>query len=201
MALEHNGTGLLETALEALEIPVFIADRTGCVTAMTSPAESLVGADCGLRIDEGHLTAIRPAEAKSLADAIQLAAQAVVDGALPAARTLVVRPPDNASSPLVLDVYPLPSPSIKLRLTPRAMIVARGARLSEARRAIILRTLYDLTAAETNIAEQLAEGRVPFAIAQRRGVAIGTVRAQIKTIMAKVGVNRQIELSARLRRI
>lgn len=202
MALERNGTAVLEAALEALEIPVFIADRTGCITAMTGPAEALVGADCGLHLEAGkQLTATNAVEARALASAIESASQAVVGNAVPVARTLVVRSTDNSSSPLVLDVYPLPSPSSLLRLTPRAMIVARGARLSAARRAIMLRTLYDLTAAETNIAEQLAEGRVPIAIAQRRGVAVGTVRAQIKTIMAKVGVSRQIELSARLRQI
>ena len=45
---------------------------------------------------------------------------------------------------------------------------------------------------------QLADGKTVQAIAINRGVAVGTVRAQIKAIFTKIGVNRQIELVARV---
>jgi DNA-binding CsgD family transcriptional regulator len=57
---------------------------------------------------------------------------------------------------------------------------------------------YGLSAAESHITLQLAEGKTVQAIAMNRGVAVGTVRAQIKAIFAKIGVNRQIELVARV---
>jgi DNA-binding NarL/FixJ family response regulator len=34
-----------------------------------------------------------------------------------------------------------------------------------------------------------------------RGVAVGTVRAQIKTIFSKIGVSRQIEVAARVNQL
>jgi len=76
--------------------------------------------------------------------------------------------------------------------------VARGARGSNARRAVTLQAVYALTSAESEIAQQLAAGQSTEFIAANRGVAVGTVRAQIKAIMAKIGVSRQVELVVRL---
>jgi DNA-binding CsgD family transcriptional regulator len=98
---------------------------------------------------------------------------------------------------LVLDVFPLASRSVGFNFDPRVLIVARGSRGST-RRAAVLQAAYALTPAEIRIAQLLAEGQSAELIAARRGVAVGTVRAQIKTIMAKVGVRRQVELVVRL---
>jgi DNA-binding CsgD family transcriptional regulator len=65
----------------------------------------------------------------------------------------------------------------------------------------VLQSAYELTAAEVEVALQLLSGHNPDAIASQRSVAIGTVRAQIKSILAKVGVSRQIELLVRLAEI
>lgn len=201
IALERKATAVLTAAFDALEIPAFIVDRRGCVTALTRPAEALADGTYGLWLQSGRLKVARSTDAKVLADAIDAAAVAIDDVTAPLPKSVVVRGADDHAVPLVLDVCALPFPASQLRFAPQVMIVAHGARASEARRAVILRTLYALTAAETKIAEQIADGRMPEAIAKRRGVAVGTVRAQIKAVMAKVGVNRQIELTARLRQI
>jgi DNA-binding CsgD family transcriptional regulator len=201
IALERKATAVLTAAFDVLEIPAFIADSRGCVTALTRPAEALADGTYGLWLQSGRLKVARPTDAKALADAIEAAAAAIDNVTAPLPKSVVVRGADDHAVPLVLDVCALPFPASQLRFAPQVMIVAHGARASEARRAVILRTLYALTAAETQIAEQIADGRMPEAIAKRRGVAVGTVRAQIKAVMAKVGVNRQIELTARLRQI
>jgi len=200
IALERKIASVLTVAFDALEIPAFIVDKTACVTALTRPAEALVSAGHGLRLHLGRLRVSLPTDAKALADAIDAAATSV-DKVAPQPNSVVVRSGDSSSVPLVLDVCALPLPANELRFAPQVMIVAHGARASEARRAVILRTLYDLTAAEANIAEQLAEGKMPLSIAKSRGVAVGTVRGQIRSIKAKIGVNRQIEITARLRQI
>jgi DNA-binding CsgD family transcriptional regulator len=58
-----------------------------------------------------------------------------------------------------------------------------------------------MTTAETEIALQLAQGKPPEAIAKQRNVSVGTVRAQIKALLAKAGVSRQVELVARLNQL
>jgi DNA-binding CsgD family transcriptional regulator len=113
---------------------------------------------------------------------------------------VIVRGPEPDAVPVVLDVFALPSQHRfdLLSFTPRVLVVARGPRAAHDRRAAILSAAYGLTPAETDVALRLAEGKRAEAIAKARTVEIGTVRAQIKTILSKVGVNRQAELAARL---
>lgn len=58
---------------------------------------------------------------------------------------------------------------------------------------------YGLTTAEADLATMLDSGATPADIAERRGVSITTVRTQLYTLMAKLGVNRQPELARLLR--
>jgi DNA-binding CsgD family transcriptional regulator len=64
----------------------------------------------------------------------------------------------------------------------------------------LIQGLFDLTDAEARIASSLGQGLSPNVIAARRGVALGTVRSQIKDILAKTGCRRQSELAAKLAR-
>jgi DNA-binding CsgD family transcriptional regulator len=91
-----------------------------------------------------------------------------------------------------------PSQTYQFTFAPRVLVVARGPRGLKARRTAILQAMYALTSTETQIAEYLVEGQSAESIAVKRGVAVQTVRTQIKAIMAKLGVSRQVELVVRL---
>jgi DNA-binding CsgD family transcriptional regulator len=158
----------------------------------------LVTGGLGLQLKAGQLLAFEPDDAKALANAIDAALVRLAVVGPPALRTVIVRGRDRDATPLVLDVFPLPVQPYQFSFDPRVMIVARGARGSKARRAAFLQSAYGLTSAETEIAQNLADGQSTDAIAAERGVTVGTVRAQIKTIMAKLGVSRQVELVVRL---
>lgn len=56
-----------------------------------------------------------------------------------------------------------------------------------------LRTFYHLTAAEARLAQALVNGLSPGEYAEMRGLSIHTVRSQLKSATAKVGVSRQAE--------
>lgn len=58
----------------------------------------------------------------------------------------------------------------------------------------IIEGLFDLTPTEAAIARDLARGDSLNAIALRRGVAVGTVRSQLKAIFNKTGTHRQADL-------
>lgn len=201
IALEGRGAAMLSGAMEALSIPAFVCDRLGLVKALTPAAEAMVTGACGLQLRLGRLQAALPADAGKLNDAISAAAIGYTQPRSPLPRTVIVRSNEQDSSPLVLDVIPLPVRQYEFSFAPRVLIVARGHRGAEERKAAILQAAYALTAAETDIALQIASGKAADAIAKHRGVAVGTVRLQIKTILAKVGVNRQIELIARLNQL
>jgi len=198
IALEGNGAVLLKGALEALAIPAFVCGRLGEVQAMTAQAEELARGGRGLIMRQRHLRAFRDDEDKALSDAIARAARGLERPGAPAMSSVAIRGTDESGTPLVLDVMSLPSVALELSSTPRVLIVARGARGSESRKAAVLQGIYGFTSAETDVALQLAQGKSAETLAQERKVAVGTVRVQIKSVFAKLGVGRQAELVAKL---
>jgi len=66
----------------------------------------------------------------------------------------------------------------------------RGAR----NKALALRQVHGLTAAEARVAVQLAEGRSAAEVADATGLSITTIRTQIASTMGKLGVERQAQL-------
>ena len=61
-----------------------------------------------------------------------------------------------------------------------------------------IRALYGLTRAEAEVVEALCAGRGLEQLSQERGVALNTVRTQIKNIYLKLDCSRQSELVARI---
>ena len=196
MALES--AAMIAAAMEALSIPAFVCDGAGTVRALTPTAEALIRTDRGLCLKLNRLCADNLVESQAIDDAIAAAALAHTQAAPSTHRAIVVRGGGNDGPPLVLEVTSLPRGEYDVDLAPRVLVVARGTRAPSERRAAVVQAAYALTAAETQIATQLGAGETPQAIAAARGVAVGTVRAQIKTICAKLGVSRQTELIARL---
>jgi DNA-binding CsgD family transcriptional regulator len=58
----------------------------------------------------------------------------------------------------------------------------------------LLRSLFDLTAAEANVARELGAGASVETIAENGGVSINTVRTQVRKIMEKTGCKRTPEV-------
>jgi DNA-binding CsgD family transcriptional regulator len=69
---------------------------------------------------------------------------------------------------------------------------------ADALQALLLQE-FGLTAAEVQVLGALCQGESAAVIAGTRAVSVTTVRNQIKSVMAKVGVHRQSELLARFR--
>jgi DNA-binding CsgD family transcriptional regulator len=68
------------------------------------------------------------------------------------------------------------------------------SRVSEAS----LRSRFDLTPAEAQIALGIAGGKTLAAIAEARSVSVSTAREQLKSVFVKTGTHRQAELVALL---
>jgi DNA-binding CsgD family transcriptional regulator len=198
MALEGNGAKVISGALETLSIPAFVCGRTGAVQAVTRCAEEILRGEQGLSLRNRFLRAFRDDEDRALNDALQKAARGVMRPGAPVVTTIIVHGADEAKAPVVLDVMSLPSIALEFSSAPRVVVVARGSRGADTRRAALLQGVYGFTSAETDIALQLVRGQSTAIIAQQREVAVGTVRAQIKSMLAKLGVSRQVELVARL---
>jgi DNA-binding CsgD family transcriptional regulator len=198
LVLEGKSPALLTGTLESLSLPAFVCGGSGVVESFTSQAEEIVRSQRGLSLRNRKLRAVRDEDDKALNDVIDATAGSMLRTGAPALRTVVVRGADESAAPLVLDVMLLTSAAVSFLSGPRVLIVVRGSRGADSRKTAVLQGIYGFTAAETDIALQLAQGKFTETIAQERQVAVGTVRAQIKSLLAKLGVNRQIELVARL---
>jgi DNA-binding CsgD family transcriptional regulator len=62
----------------------------------------------------------------------------------------------------------------------------------------LVRSLFDLTPSEARVARGLAMGETLEEIAATGGVAISTVRSQLRVVMEKTGCTRQAEVVALL---
>ena len=65
----------------------------------------------------------------------------------------------------------------------------------------LLRSLFDLTPAEARIAQGLAAGQDVESLAAEGGVAISTVRSQLRQVLNKTGCTRQADVAALVTRI
>jgi DNA-binding CsgD family transcriptional regulator len=202
LALEGQGADLLAGVMEKLSIAAFICDRHGYVRKATPAAERLVADGKILALRSNRLRPVRACDSPALERAMTASSSIRPAGEkLPGLRSVVLRSERETEAPLVLDVIDLPPTQSELGFAPSTLVIARGESQGDGRKAAIVRTAYELSAAETEVALQLCRGLNAETIAQRRRVSVGTVRAQIKKISAKLGVKSQIELVARINRL
>ncbi|HTF84937.1 MAG TPA: helix-turn-helix transcriptional regulator [Cellvibrio sp.] len=201
LALEGNGAALLVGAMDSLTIPAFVCDRNGLVRALSSHAEALIHGDRGLQLTLGRLRAINSLDDIRLKNAMDAAISEPAIGRPPSLHTVVIQRGASDAPSLVLNVVALPARQLEFSFAPRVLVVARTEREQEDNKLVVLQMVYALTKAETEIALHIYHGKSPEAIASLRGVSVGTVRAQLKSIFVKLGVNRQAELVAKLSRL
>lgn len=97
---------------------------------------------------------------------------------------------------MALSLIPVPPSSTLARSWPRPLVLmSLPSNKSAAARARRLRQLYGLTQAEAEVAVMLAcEELTPAECADRRGVSVGTIRAQIKMLQMKMDVSRLAQI-------
>jgi DNA-binding NarL/FixJ family response regulator len=202
LALEEQGTELLAGAMEKLSITALICDQHGYVRKLTPSAERLIAEGSVLRLRGKKLYAARRCDSQTLANAMA-APSAIIDAAenRAALRSVVLRNEQALDVPVVVDVIDLPAQHSELGFAPRTLVIVRSESQRDASKAAIARVAYELSGAEADIALLLCRGDNAESIAKRRRVSVGTVRAQIKKISAKLGVKSQIEVVARINRL
>ena len=194
IAVENQGAALLAGAMGALNLAAFVCDAAGAVRAMSPAAEELVRDGSQLAVRGQRLTALHPQDDRRLSQA--LADIGATWRPHSHGRRVTVRS-SRGGAPVHLEVAPLPHRDSAFQFRATTLVVARLPRESAGRLPQV-QALYGLSRAEAEVALALAAGRTLTDIAEERGVAIGTLRSQLKSIFGKTGVRRQAELAARL---
>lgn len=177
---------LSEAALDGLHDAVFVVGAEGAIHTMNAAAELLLQRGDFASASQGRLTSQGPGLARALNKALK-------EGQ---ASDVVLRSPGGAATKA--RVAPLGGRAAQeANLSgPAAICVISTARAADAE--MELRQLFGLTTSEASVAARLAAGQRVAEIARSRNVAPSTVRAQLKTIFAKLGVGSQVEAAALL---
>lgn len=193
IALEQTGPGLLAGLMGQAGAAVFVVSGDGTVHAMTELAEAAVSRGL-LNVTRGRLTAV------DAGDTVRLHQALARHGAGPAPPLeTVLLPGPNRGLPVLLDLVRAPRIAGEFGFRPHVLAILRGGGRWHSSAASVLIALYRLSPAEADVALRLADGTSRQAIAEARLSSLATVRAQLKSIFLKMGIEREAELIVRLR--
>ena len=169
-----------EAMADASATPTFLLGHDDEVLHANSAARELLDEADGLLAKDGVLSAAQPAMRKPL--------RALLDRARAAAKPLSLER-TSGRRPLHLLASPVQGYGrggvLLLATDPEKPVVLRDD---------VLREHFKFTGAETEVANGLLTGYPLEAIAALRKVKIGTVRDQVKSMLAKTGTGKQAEM-------
>lgn len=191
MALGDRSATILTENLGQVDVAAIICEADGRIVALSNPAEALLEEREWLTSRHHRLWARNGHDDGRLISTIHHVA--TNPNALPQKMTL---PAHSDGHLILIEISRVPGDSW---MQPgRVLLIAYTHRRTVQRAAADAQLLFDLTNAERQIVEHLIAGQSATAIAGIRGVALGTVRTQIRHILEKADVTSQAVLMARL---
>ena len=178
-----------EAMADASATPIFLLGGDGEILHANAAARKLLCEGDGLIVKEGILCAAKSAMRKPLrALMFRAPASTGAFAGFRAAKPLALERP-SGRRPLQLLASPVSGHeiggSLLLATDPEKPVILRDD---------VLREHYRLTEAETEVANGLLTGYSLEELAALRKVKIGTVRDQVKSILAKMGTAKQAEM-------
>jgi DNA-binding CsgD family transcriptional regulator len=181
-AADLSAAGTSARAFDLVDAPVFFCDGSARLACASAAGEALLAREGWLTLRERRLGARGDVADRDLKAAICRAADRHVPGASRYS-SLVGQGSDGWRRVVVG-----PAPENPLGLNLGACVMVAVAALDARSRALLLRRR-GLSEGEIEIAGLLVQGLTPAQIADRRGTSIWTVRTQVKTLYAKLGVS------------
>jgi DNA-binding CsgD family transcriptional regulator len=176
--------------LATFDCGALLLDRKGKVLRMNTKAEAIMAP--GIAVRAGMLTAAGRDCDKALQKLIgSLIARGPLYQAEPIGAVPIARP---GRPPLLVHGAPLARSAQDSFGQARAVLMIVDPEAQLVPQAPVLRQVFGFTGAEASVAIALSSGRDVDEIARMRGVSPGTLRNQLKTILAKTGAHRQAEL-------
>jgi DNA-binding CsgD family transcriptional regulator len=168
---------------------LLVVDESGKVKFANALARKAVTAQGEFAIVDEHVRAKSLRVTRLLADALRQAVQTS-----PRATRIVV----PMARPGQADIFVTPLPTSRgfaRELRRLALLLVgppgqAGTMPSEPD----LRSLFDLSPAESKVAMALCAGRVPKEVARELGLSVATVRTHVRALLAKTGTSRQTQL-------
>lgn len=179
----------LQQHLDHLRCGLIICDAGGRMQWLNRSAEQRLVAGSALKTLGEQLLAHNPdATARLLRHICMVAGAADTDGA---GRYLTL---GHGAQRLHLALQPLAASNGLPGSAASVLIVVTGVGQAEPIPIAALISMFGLTPAESRLVDALIGGHTLEQYAQHRGVSLGTVRGQLKQVLAKTGAARQSEL-------
>ncbi|MDE2351147.1 MAG: helix-turn-helix transcriptional regulator, partial [Alphaproteobacteria bacterium] len=186
-----------QAALDGLErtgLATLVVGREGRIVYANGLAEALLSRGQGIRAVAGRLAVAGRSVSACLTSLIQAAADTAAGSAGGVGAALPI--PREGRLPLTLLVAPLrPARKGFGAPLPAAIIFIRDPE-TPTPAMLAIQGLFGLTAAEAATAGRLADGCSIEEIAAAQHVSANTVRTHLKSVYAKTGTNRQVQLAA-----
>lgn len=177
-------------ALQMIGVPAAFISASGRIRAVNRLFEPMIGTSI---LDTTGGVRLADSEANKRLQGVRDSARAGFVQGL----SLPLRLPDDGKV-VVLHVLPVMGQARDVFLDGGMILLLTGAGQASPPGAEVLQALFDLTPAEARLARALANGASLDETAARLEVRVSTVRSQLKSLFAKLGVHRQAELVAML---
>ena len=171
----------------SLQCAAFLLDERGRVDAVNDRGRDILRDGRLLRFEDARVRAVERRADDALRRAI---------AAKPSNRILYLGRPGV----MTMLAFVLPRRDGNGTHRPGCLLLVPPGRADSGAVGAWLRRWHDLTPVEAEVAVAIGWGESPEAIAERRGVAITTVRSQLKAVMQKLDVRRRGELVHFVRR-
>lgn len=178
-------------ALADMGLPALVLDETGRVVEANALMEALPEA-IGMGAGDRLVLADRRAQARLSEALLTITATAGGAGCTVPLRDAVGR------ATMVLHLMPVRRSAHDIFGRGYALLLVTPVAVGRAPSLDLMRSLFDLTVSEARVASGLATGKSLEAIASEGGVAITTVRSQLRRVLEKTGCTRQAEVAALL---
>jgi DNA-binding CsgD family transcriptional regulator len=214
MMAVHRMAGGLGAAMDAgvqapaLELACAVAETLGLVgfpAAVLGPGGQALVANklfeglmpCVARVRSTRITLADGVADALFADAIARMGSAGVPEAV---RSIPIRA-RLGRPPTIVHLIPVRGTALDVLCGASSIIVLTPVLPQGAPNGEVLQGLFDLTPAEARVARGIGEGFSVDAIAEKFELSRETVRTQLKAVLAKTGLGRQIDLAALLARV
>ncbi|MGT2452079.1 helix-turn-helix transcriptional regulator [Cupriavidus basilensis] len=186
---------LYASAIDRMLVGMAILDETGAIMRTNSAADEILADKDGIRNAKGSLDVEYTQENRQFQRLLRQAITGHV-GAAPAVMEAmsITRPSGNAKLGVLIRTIPLGAWSEDNKRRPACVIFIRDPERKSQASHELMRKLFDLTPAETQLALQLANGLALEEASEELGISKNTARAHLRAIFSKTGATRQATL-------
>jgi DNA-binding CsgD family transcriptional regulator len=186
--LQHQRAEAGVQALENSGVPAALVTHRGRVLAAN---ESLLALGESVTTGAGDKLVVR---SKTAATLLQQALQQLSSEPANRAPMSIAVPSTTSEPPLVIHIVPTKGRAQDLFGSLTALLIVTKVQSSSGPPASLLRALFDLTPAESRVAEAVLSGEDKASLQRRLSINDETERTHVKAILRKAGVKRRVDL-------